>query len=99
VDSVNACLEPLLGGYHVMPVLSSGQWGGQAPETWRQTGTTDLMYLAGGGIVAHPGGPAAGVRAIRQAWEAAVSETDLHDYAATHPELQQSIDAFGKRDG
>ncbi len=99
VDSVNACLEPLLGGYQVMPVLSSGQWGGQAPETWRQTGTTDLMYLAGGGIVAHPGGPAAGVRAIRQAWDAAVTETNLYDYAATHPELQQSIEAFGKRDG
>ncbi|TVR70006.1 MAG: ribulose 1,5-bisphosphate carboxylase [Sphaerobacteraceae bacterium] len=99
VDSVNACLEPLLSGYRVMPVLSSGQWGGQAPETWRLTGTTDLMYLAGGGIVAHPGGPAAGVRAIRQAWEAAVSDIDLHEYSATHPELQQSIEAFGKRDG
>ena len=57
----------------VMPVVSSGQWGGQAPETYRQTQTLDLMYLAGGGILAHPGGPAAGVAAIRQAWEAAAA--------------------------
>ena len=26
--------------------------------------TVDLMYLCGGGIVSHPGGPAAGVRAV-----------------------------------
>lgn len=96
VDSVAACLEPLLGGYQVMPVLSSGQWGGQAPETYRRTGTTDVMYLAGGGIMAHPGGPASGVRAIRQAWEAAVEGIDLHAYAASHDELRQSIEAFGK---
>ena len=54
----HACLEPMLGGYSVMPVVSSGQWGGQAPETFRQTKTLDVMYLAGGGIIAHPGGPA-----------------------------------------
>jgi ribulose-bisphosphate carboxylase large chain len=99
VDSVAACLQPLLGGYHVMPVLSSGQWGGQAPETFRRTGSTDVMYLAGGGIMAHPGGPASGVRAIRQAWEAAVGGIELEKYAATHPELRQSIDAFGRRSG
>jgi ribulose-bisphosphate carboxylase large chain len=99
VESVKACLEPLLGGYHVMPVLSSGQWGGQAPETWRRMGTTDVMYLAGGGIMAHPGGPAAGVRAIRQAWDAAVHGVDLDIYARDHIELRQSIETFSKRNG
>ena len=45
-----------------LPVVGSGQWGGQAPETFRRTGQTlDLLYLCGGGIVSHPGGPAAGV--------------------------------------
>ncbi len=79
-----------------MPVVSSGQWGGQAVETYRQTSTTDLMYLAGGGILAHPRGPAAGVRAIRQAWEAAVKNTTLDEYAIDHPELKQSLEFFGK---
>jgi ribulose-bisphosphate carboxylase large chain len=97
VRSIKACLSPMLGGYHVMPVVSSGQWGGQAPETYRQTKTLDLMYLAGGGIIAHPGGPAAGVTAIRQAWEAAVSGVSLEEFARNHAELRQSIDFFGRR--
>jgi len=50
-----------------MPVIASGQWGGRAPETFRRTQTLDVMYVAGGGIMAHPDGPAAGVNAIRQA--------------------------------
>ena len=79
-----------------LPVAGSGQWGGQAPETYARTGrTVDLMYLCGGGIVSHPGGPAAGVRAVRQAWDAAVAGVPLEDYAKDHPELAQSIAKFG----
>ncbi len=96
VRSIRACLEPMAGRGPVMPVVSSGQWGGQAPETYRQTGTLDLMYLAGGGIIAHPGGPAAGVAAIRQAWEAAAAGVALDQYARDHQELRQSIEFFGR---
>jgi ribulose-bisphosphate carboxylase large chain len=97
VRSIQACLKPLLGGYHIMPVISSGQWGGQAPETYRRCPTTDVMYLAGGGMMAHPSGPAAGCRAIRQAWEAAVARAPLETYAQTHPELCQSLEKFGRK--
>jgi ribulose-bisphosphate carboxylase large chain len=79
-----------------MPVLSSGQWGGQAPDTYRLTGSTDYIYLAGAGIVAHPGGPSAGVTAMRQAWEAAVKDIPLQEYARDHPELMQSLEKFGR---
>jgi len=96
VRSIRACLTPMLGGYTVMPVVSSGQWGGQTPETYRQTETLDLMYLAGGGILAHPSGPAAGVAALRQAWEAAAAGIALDDYARAHPELRQSLDFYGR---
>ena len=83
-----------------LPVVGSGQWGGQAPETFRRTGRTqDLLYLCGGGIVSHPGGPAAGVRAVRQAWEAAVADIPLDDYARRHQELAQSIAKFGQGGG
>jgi ribulose 1,5-bisphosphate carboxylase large subunit-like protein len=79
-----------------LPVVCSGQWGGQAPRTYQRTGrTVDLMYLCGGGIVSHPGGPAAGVKAVRQAWEAAVADAPLEVYAREHPELAQSIAKFG----
>ena len=98
IRSINACLTPMLGGYQAMPVISSGQWGGQAPETFRQTQTLQLMYLAGGGIIGHPGGPKAGVAAIQQAWQAAAGGIPLADYAATHPELRQSLDFYGQID-
>ena len=53
------------------------------------------MYLCGGGIVSHPGGAAAGVRAVKQAWEAAVAGIPMADYAKSHPELAASIAKFG----
>jgi ribulose-bisphosphate carboxylase large chain len=97
MKSIHACLTPLFGGYAVMPVVSSGQWAGQAPETYRRAGSLDLMYLAGGGIMAHPGGPAAGVRSIRQAWEAAVQDIPLDVYARDHRELREAITKFASR--
>jgi ribulose-bisphosphate carboxylase large chain len=96
VRSIQACLAPMMGGYTVVPVVSSGQWGGQAPDTYRQTQTLDLMYLAGGGILAHPGGPAAGVMALRQAWEAAASGVELAEFAHSHRELAQSLEFYGR---
>ncbi len=83
-----------------LPVVCSGQWGGQAPETFERTGRTlNLMYLCGGGVVSHPGGPAAGVRAVRQAWEASVAGVPLAQYAEDHPELAQSLAKFGGPSG
>jgi ribulose-bisphosphate carboxylase large chain len=97
VRSINACLTPMLGGFPVLPVVSSGQTGLQAPETFRRTETTDLLYMAGGGILAHPSGPAAGVTALRQAWEAAVAGVALDEFARTHVELRQQLEKFGKK--
>ncbi|WP_062223235.1 3-oxo-isoapionate-4-phosphate decarboxylase OiaX [Aureimonas sp. D3] len=82
-----------------LPVVCSGQWGGQAPATWDAVRTTDIMYLCGGGVVSHPGGPGAGVRAVRQAWEAAVAGIPLETYAADHPELAASLDTFSSGAG
>ena len=97
VASFEACTTPIFSQDDVaMPVVCSGQWGGQAPQTYRRTGRTlDLLYLCGGGVVSHPGGPAAGVRAVRQAWEAAVEDIPLDLYARSHPELAQAIAKFG----
>jgi ribulose-bisphosphate carboxylase large chain len=97
VQSIRDCLTPMLGGYVAMPVISSGQWGGQAPETYARTQTVDLIYLAGGGMMAHPGGPAAGCLAIRQAWEAAVAGIPLDVFAKDHDELAQSLTTFVSR--
>lgn len=95
VRSIASCLaaEPL--GKPVLPVVSSGQWGGQAPETWRRTRTIDLLYMAGGGIQAHPDGPAAGVRALRLWWEAAVEGLTAAEAVKKYPELAKSAAKFG----
>lgn len=82
-----------------LPVVCSGQWGGQAPATFEAVRTTDLLYLCGGGVVGHPMGPASGVRAVRDAWEAAVAGVPLEHHARTHPELAASMAAFGSGDG
>ncbi|ALJ01727.1 ribulose-bisphosphate carboxylase large subunit family protein [Rufibacter tibetensis] len=97
VRSIEACLKPMLGGYSVLPVVSSGQWGGQAPETYRRTQTTDLLYMAGGGIMAHPSGPCGGVVAMRQAWEAAVQGLTVEEAARQYPEFRESVEKFGTR--
>ena len=96
VRSIEACCTEMLGGYPVLPVVSSGQWGGQAFETYRRAKTIDLLYLAGGGIMAHPDGIAGGVTAIRQAWEAAVEGLSLDEAVLQSPELARATEKFGK---
>jgi ribulose-bisphosphate carboxylase large chain len=80
-----------------MPVFSSGQWAGTLPHTFESTGSEDFMFLAGGGILAHPSGPAAGVESLRGAWEAVASGTPLADYSKQHPALAGALSFFGKR--
>ncbi|HEY6505342.1 MAG TPA: ribulose-bisphosphate carboxylase large subunit family protein [Chitinophagaceae bacterium] len=97
VNSIEACLAKMYDHEIVLPVVSSGQWGGQAFETWRRTKTVDLLYMAGGGIMAHPMGTAAGVMALQQAWKAAVDGLSLEEAAKMYPEFSKSVEKFGKK--
>ena len=81
----------------VMPVFSSGQWAGTLPHTLEQVRSDDLMFLSGGGIMAHPGGPAAGLVSLRQAHEAVVAGVPLAEHARAHPELAQALATFGAK--
>jgi ribulose-bisphosphate carboxylase large chain len=97
VRSFHDCMTPIFSeADRPLPVVCSGQWGGQAVETFERTGRTlDLMYLGGGGIHGHPMGPAAGVAATRQAWDAAAAGIPLERQAQAHPELAAAIARFG----
>jgi ribulose-bisphosphate carboxylase large chain len=99
IASARACLTPMFAAPHkgceVMPVFSSGQSAKQAPATFAALGSTNLIFAAGGGIMAHPMGPSAGVRSLQQAWEAAVEGVGLAKFAETHPELKAALEAFG----
>ena len=74
--SARACLTPMFAEKPCisMPVFSSGQTTKQVSETYARLGSADLIYAAGGGIMGHPDGPAAGVRALRAAWDVAIGE-------------------------
>ena len=96
-QSITDCLTPLFGDYRVMPAISSAQWAGSAVKTYAETRTIDVIHLAGGGILGHPDGAAAGVSSMRQGWAAALAGTLLDEYAATHPELRAAIGKFGAR--
>ncbi|CAN7438399.1 ribulose-bisphosphate carboxylase large subunit family protein [Bosea sp. LjRoot9] len=101
VASARDCVTPLSAGIddRVMPAFSSGQWAGTAQPTWDAIGHSDLLFMAGGGILAHPGGPTAGVVSIRQAWDAVAAGISLEDAARTQGELRQALDFFGKLAG
>ena len=98
IASARECLTPMFPAPHkgctIMPVFSSGQSARQAPDTYKALGSMDLIYAAGGGILAHPAGPAAGVRSLHQAWEAAAAGASLADYARSHAELAAALEKF-----
>ncbi len=96
------CLAPLArdavgDGDAVLPVFSSGQWAGTLARTREAAGSPDFMFLAGGGILAHPDGPTAGVASLRQAWEAVAEGASLNAAAASRSELAAALAFFGAR--
>jgi ribulose-bisphosphate carboxylase large chain len=101
ISSAKDCITPLSEGIddRVMPAFSSGQWAGTAQATWDAIGHTDLLFMAGGGILAHPMGPAAGVASIRQAWDAVASGKAVSEAVKAHPELAKALEFFGKATG
>ena len=96
VRSARAAAEPLFDGKPctVMPVFSSGQTVRQARATFDAVGGDDLIFAAGGGIMAHPSGPGAGVLSLREAWEAAMTGIDISEHAKTHEALRHALGAF-----
>lgn len=99
-EAARACLQPLSTGGpddRVMPAFSSGQWAGTLPRTLEAAGGSDLMFMCGGGILAHPDGPEAGVRSLREAYDAICAGEDLAEGAGTRPSLDAALSFFGAR--
>lgn len=97
IASAKACLTPMFEDKPciAMPVFSSGQSAKQPPATYAALGSADLIFAAGGGIMAHPDGPAAGLMSLRQSWEAAMEGVPLADYARTRPALARALETYG----
>jgi ribulose-bisphosphate carboxylase large chain len=94
LESARACLTPIFEDKPctVMPVFSSAQSPRQAPATYQGLGSADLIVTAGGGIMAHPLGTAAGVSAMQEAWEATLAGVPLVEFARTRPNLQRALE-------
>ena len=98
--SARAVARPLFadGPAHLaMPVFSSGQTALQMGASLEATGSDDFIFCAGGGIMGHPGGVAAGVASLRQAVEAAKLGVSLEEHARHRPELAAALETFGRR--
>jgi ribulose-bisphosphate carboxylase large chain len=98
--NVAALLTPLGHTNPVLPVFSSGQNVMTPARTFDAVKTTDVLMLAGGGVAAHPDGPAAGVRSLRQSWTAAVQGVPLDEAAQQAADngdlhLQHAVQMFG----
>jgi len=96
IESARACLTPMFESKHclAMPVFSSGQTVRQPAATYASLGTSDLIYAAGGAVMAHPDGPRAGVASLRDAWDAAMAGTPLDTYAVDHAPLARALEVF-----
>jgi ribulose-bisphosphate carboxylase large chain len=97
IDSARECLVPIFPDKPClgMPIFSSGQSVMQAAPTWAALRSPDLVYCAGGGIMAHPSGIAAGVRSLREAWDAAMAGVPLAEAARKSRLLAEAVETFG----
>lgn len=98
-EAARACLAPLAEGAddRVLPAFSSGQWAGTLGPALEAAGGADLMFMCGGGILAHPHGPAAGVASLHEAYDALSAGEDLSAARASRPALAAALDTFGQR--
>jgi len=94
--SVASLKDPLFGNSPMcaVPVFSSGQTVRQAAATLNAAGSPDVLVTAGGGIIAHPDGVTEGVKAMRQAYDAAMQGVDVDLYAKEYHELTAALAAF-----
>jgi 2,3-diketo-5-methylthiopentyl-1-phosphate enolase len=79
-----------------MPMPSGGITPANVSDIVNALGR-DIMIGSGGGIHAHPMGPKAGARALRQSIDAACKGIKLEEYAKEHEELGVALGVWGKK--
>ncbi len=94
VQMARACLGQLGALKPAMPNAVAGTYPGNIPEIMADLGT-DIILGAGGGIHAHPLGPRAGAKAMRQAIEAVLNDQPLEEAAQGQRELRAALDKWG----
>lgn len=85
--------------YHIkdtVPSIGGGVHPGMVEKYIGECGP-DIVLAAGGAIAGHPGGAAAGVRAMRQAIDIVMRGEDFEKAAAGYEELAEAIRLWGYR--
>lgn len=85
--------------YNIKPIFavtSGGLHPGIIPRLIKLLGK-DLIIQAGGGVMGHKLGPAAGGKAVRQSIEATIKNIPITRYAKTHKELEVALRQWGTR--
>ncbi|MCL4166741.1 UNVERIFIED_CONTAM: hypothetical protein GTU68_049700, partial [Idotea baltica] len=80
----------------VMPVFSSRQWAGTLERSLLSASSSDFLFVAGGGILAHPHGPRAGVESLHQAYNAIQQGIDPREAAGSESSLAAAFRLFGE---
>ncbi len=74
LENVQACLEPMGPMRRALPVPGGSDSAETLHRVYRSMGTRDFGFIAGRGIFGHPGGPRAGARSVREAWNSIAPE-------------------------
>lgn len=94
IRTAHQLLLPRPGIKRTMPIIGGGVHPGTVDRYMSDLGA-DIVLGVGGAIQGHPGGAAAGVRAMRQAIDAKLAGVSAADASETNPELRTAIDAWG----
>ncbi len=94
LDAARRLSLPTPGLRPAMPIAGGGVHPGVVELYISELGH-DFVLAPGGAIQGHPDGATAGVRALRQAIDAALAGIAADEYAADHHELSVALDAFG----
>lgn len=92
--SIHTLRDPLYGLKSTLPALSGGVYPGLATQHVKDAGI-DIMMIAGGGVLGHPSGARAGIKAMLQASVAAAKGIPLEEAAKEHEELRLAIKKWG----
>ncbi len=94
LENVRACLDPMGPITPSLPVPGGSDWAGTLPDVHGRLGTVDFGFVPGRGVFAHPDGPAAGARSIREAWNAITQGIPLATHATSHDALRRALETF-----
>lgn len=94
LDNVRACLEPMGTLRPALPVPGGSDSAATLARVHERIGTIDFGFVPGRGVFAHPMGPEAGARSLRQAWDAIAAGIPAAEHARAHAELAAALATF-----